>query len=186
MTGSRLRVGGTLSRREMLEIAIMASENRAAAALGRTTFPGGTAEFVQAMNRKAKALGMHSSHFAGPTGLDEHNVASAEDLVKLLKAARHYPLIRRASTTRSKDVWPFRHRGSLHYVNTNRLIRNRHWDILLSKTGYIDEAGRCLVMEAQLFGRPLYIVLLNSYGKLTPFGDSNRLRHWLGSQLGRS
>jgi D-alanyl-D-alanine endopeptidase (penicillin-binding protein 7) len=184
LTGSRLEPGNaTLRRRELLKIALVASENRAAAALGRTTFPGGTPAFVQAMNRTAKALSMEDSRFVDPTGLSERNLASARDLVKLLKAARRRPLIREATTTRRMEVRPYRRRGRLHYVNTNRLLNSDDWDIRLSKTGYINEAGRCLVMEATLYGHTLHIVLLNSFGKLTPFGDSNRLRKWIGVGL---
>ncbi len=167
----------------LLTIALMASENRAAAALGRSTFPGGSDAFVQAMNRKARQLGMENTRFMDATGLDAGNVSTAEDLVKLLQAAARYPLIRNATTARSTDVRPYSKRGALRYVNTNRLLKNKNWDIGLSKTGYINEAGRCLVMQATLYGRRLNIVLLNSFGKLTPFGDSNRLRNYLGKYL---
>ncbi len=184
LTGSRLRHDqASLSRRDLLTIALMASENRAAAALGRSTFPGGSDAFVQAMNRKARQLGMENTRFMDATGLDAGNVSTAEDLVKLLRAAARYPLIRNATTARSTDVRPYSKRGALRYVNTNRLLKNKNWDIGLSKTGYINEAGRCLVMQATLYGRRLNIVLLNSFGKLTPFGDSNRLRNYLGKYL---
>jgi D-alanyl-D-alanine endopeptidase (penicillin-binding protein 7) len=180
LTGSRLRPGeATLSRRELLTIALMASENRAAAALGRTTFAGGISAFVRAMNAKAEALGMSSSRFVDATGLDADNVASPVDLVKLLRAASGYPLIRRSTTTPSLEVRPYRKRGQLRYLNTNRLLQSPSWEIALSKTGYINEAGRCLVMETRVSEQTLYVVLLNSFGKLTPFGDSNRLRKWL-------
>jgi D-alanyl-D-alanine endopeptidase (penicillin-binding protein 7) len=180
LTGSRLAPGkATLSRRDLLIVALMASENRAAAALGRTTFGGGTPVFVRAMNARAASLGMASSRFVDPTGLDAGNVSSPEDLVKLIRAAAGYPFIRRATTTASLDVRPYAKRGPLRYVNTNRLLKSPTWDIALSKTGYLDEAGRCLVMETRVLGQTLYVVLLNSYGKLTPFGDSNRLRDWL-------
>ncbi len=183
-TGSRLRYNqARLTHRELLTIALMSSENRAAAALGRSTFPGGTEAFVQAMNRKAKRLGMKDSRFVDATGLDAGNVSTAADLVKMLQAAGGYPLIRNATTTHSTQVRPYRDHGSLRYVNTNRLLKNKKWDISLSKTGYINESGRCLVMQATLYGRRLNIVLLNSFGKLTPFGDSNRLRKFLGKQL---
>jgi D-alanyl-D-alanine endopeptidase (penicillin-binding protein 7) len=187
LTGSRLHYDqASLTRRELLTIALMSSENRAAAALGRSTFPGGTREFVQVMNRKAGQLGMEHSRFVDATGLDAGNVSTATDLVKLLRAAGGYPLIKTATTTRSTEVHPYRKRGSLRYVNTNRLLKNDKWHIGLSKTGYINEAGRCLVMEATLYGRRLHIVLLNSFGKLTPFGDSNRLRKFIGRQLASS
>ena len=184
LTGSRLRYGeASLSRRELLLTALLASENTAASALGRTTFAGGSAEFVRAMNRKAAELDMTDSHFVDPTGLYAENQASPRDLVKLTRAAYEYPLIRQASTTRSLQVRPYQRRGPLVYRNTNRLLKNGAWRIELSKTGYINEAGRCLVMRAEVSGHDLYIVLLNSFGKLTPFGDSNRLRKWLQTEL---
>ena len=178
LTGSRLEYGATLSREEMLMLAVMSSENRAATVLGRT-FPGGMEAFVGAMNAKAKALGMHSSHFADPAGLRVENRSSAADLAKMVDAAYSYPLIRKASTTTRLEVRPYRGRGPLVYGNTNRLLKNKNWDIDVSKTGYIMEAGRCLVMRATIEGEQVSIVLLNSYGKLTPFGDSNRLRKWM-------
>ena len=178
LTGSRLEYGASLSRKEMIILAIMASENRAATALGRT-FPGGMSAFVEAMNAKAKALGMKNSHFADPAGLHVDNRSTASDLGKMVTAAYGYPLIREASTTTRKEVRPYRGRGPLVYGNTNRLLKNRNWDIAVSKTGYIMESGRCLVMQALIEGESVFIVLLNSYGKLTPFGDSNRLRKWI-------
>ena len=178
LTGSRLEFGATLSRREMILIAIMASENRAAAALGRTA-PGGLESFVAAMNAKAGRLGMTRSHFAGPAGLRVENQSTARDLAKMIAAAQTYPLIRQASTTQRLEVRPYQGRGPLVYVNTNRLLKNQTWDIGLSKTGYINESGRCLVMQARIDGEAVFIVLLNSFGKLTPFGDSNRLRRWM-------
>jgi len=181
LTGSRLEPGAKLSRRDMILIAIMSSENRAAAALGRT-YPGGTEAFVEAMNKKATGLGMSSSHFADPAGLNPENQSTAEDLAKMVAAADGYPLIRQASTTRHMEVRPYAKRGPLTYNNTNRLLKNPNWDIALSKTGYIHEAGRCLVMKATIKGESVSIVLLNSFGKLTPFGDSNRLRQWLLAQ----
>lgn len=183
LTGSRLEYGAALSRREMLLLALMASENRAAAALGRT-FPGGTGNFVAAMNAKAATLGMTNTRFADPVGLATENVSTAQDLARMLLAVEDYPLIAEASTTRRLDVRPYRRRGPLTYGNTNRLLQNKTWDIELSKTGYINEAGRCLVMQAKIAGKQVSIVLLNSFGKLTPFGDSNRLRHWLTSGQG--
>jgi D-alanyl-D-alanine endopeptidase (penicillin-binding protein 7) len=178
LTGSRLEYGASLSRREMIMLAVMASENRAATALGRT-FPGGMDAFVAAMNRKAATLGMQRSHFADPAGLSVDNRSTAADLARMVTAAYDYPLIRKASTTTRLEVRPYAKRGPLVYGNTNRLLKNRNWDIDVSKTGYIMEAGRCLVMRARIEGELLSIVLLNSYGKLTPFGDSNRLRKWL-------
>jgi D-alanyl-D-alanine endopeptidase (penicillin-binding protein 7) len=178
MTGSRLEAGATLARRDMLLLAIMASENRAAAVLGRN-FPGGRKAFVERMNAKAAELGMSHSRFADPAGLRVENQSTARDLGVMVNAALAYPLIRQASTTPKIEVRPFGNRGPLTYVNTNRLLKNGSWDIELSKTGYINEAGRCLVMQANIEGEPISIVLLNSFGKLTPFGDSNRLRKWM-------
>jgi len=181
LTGSRLEPGAALTRREMVLIAIMSSENRAAAALGRT-YPGGTESFVAQMNRKAAALGMNDSRFADPAGLEVENQSTASDLARMVAAADDYPLIRQASTTRQMQVRPYSKRGPLTYNNTNRLLKNPNWDIALSKTGYINEAGRCLVMQATIKGESVSIVLLNSFGKLTPFGDSNRLRKWMLAQ----
>ncbi len=178
LTGSRLEYGATLSRREMIMLAIMSSENRAATALGRN-WPGGMAEFIAQMNLKARQLKMNHSHFSDPAGLHVENTSTASDLVKMVTAAYDYPLIRKASTTKRLEVHPYAKRGPLVYGNTNRLLKNKNWDIALSKTGYIDEAGRCLVMRAIIEGESVSIVLLNSFGKLTPFGDSNRLRQWM-------
>ena len=178
LTGSRLEYGATLPRREMILLAIMSSENRAATALGRN-FPGGMTAFVGQMNEKAAQLGMHNSHFADPAGLDVDNTSTASDLMKMVTAAEGYSLIRKASTTTRIEVRPYAKRGPLVYGNTNRLLKNKTWDIALSKTGYINEAGRCLVMQANIEGEQVSIVLLNSFGKLTPFGDSNRLRKWM-------
>lgn len=178
LTGSRLDVGAQLTRRELLQLALMSSENRAATALGRT-YPGGMAKFVAQMNLKAKSLGMNNSRFADPAGLRTENLSTARDLARMLAAAKDYPLITQATTTLRDEVRPYSRRGPLNYVNTNRLLKNEKWDIELSKTGYINEAGRCLVMQANIEGEPVSIVLLNSFGKLTPFGDSNRLRQWM-------
>jgi D-alanyl-D-alanine endopeptidase (penicillin-binding protein 7) len=178
LTGSRLEYGATLSRREMILLALMSSENRAATALGRT-YPGGMDNFIKHMNRKASGLGMRDTHFADPAGLRSENVSTASDLAKMISAAESYPLITESSTTTRMEVRPYARRGPLVYGNTNRLLKNKNWDIELSKTGYINEAGRCLVMQANIEGEDVSIVLLNSFGKLTPFGDSNRLRKWM-------
>jgi D-alanyl-D-alanine endopeptidase (penicillin-binding protein 7) len=178
LTGSRLGYGATLARRELILLALMSSENRAATALGRT-FPGGMDNFILAMNQKASSLGMDNSQFADPAGLNAKNVSTATDLAKMLAAAEGYPLITQSTTTRRMDVWPYAKRGPLTYGNTNRLLKNESWNIELSKTGYIHEAGRCLVMQANIEGEDISIVLLNSFGKLTPYGDSNRLRKWM-------
>jgi len=177
---SRLRIGeATMSRRDMLRVALMSSDNRAAAALGRTTFAGGTPDFVAAMNDKAAALGMRDSHFADASGLDAANQSTAEDLIRMVHAAAQYPFIREVTSTGEFTAHPYENRGPLQYRNTNPLVRDSGWQVELSKTGYINEAGRCLVMQAVVAGRRLYIVLLNGQGKLTPVGDSNRLRDWL-------
>lgn len=178
-SGSRLRVGTTLTRQETLQLALMSSENRAAAALART-YPGGTAQFVAAMNRKAVELGMRQSHFVDSTGLHSENVSTAEDLVKMVKAGYHYELIRQFSTAEAYDVVNDNgHRTP--YRNTNALVKSPTWDIGLSKTGFINEAGRCLVMQAQIASRPVIIVLLDSAGKFTRIADANRIKKWLES-----
>ncbi|AOK04826.1 D-alanyl-D-alanine endopeptidase [Burkholderia sp. AU19243] len=176
-TGSRLSVGSVLSREDMLHIALMASENRAAAALSRY-YPGGRPAFIAAMNAKAKALGMNDTHFENSTGLSSSNVSSARDLVKMVNAAYQYPLIRQFSTDRTYDVYTGKR--NLVYNSTNALIRgNGSWDIGLQKTGFINEAGECLVMQATIHGRPMVMVLLDSFGKYSRFADAARLRNWL-------
>lgn len=175
-TGSRLSVGSRLSREDMLHIALMSSENRAAAALSRY-FPGGRPAFLAAMNRKAKQLGMNDTHFNDPTGLSSQNVSSARDLVKMVKAAYQYPMIRRFSTDSNYDVNTGRR--ALHYVSTNHLIGHPGWEIGLQKTGYINEAGQCLVMQANVDGRPVIMILLDSTGKYSRFADATRVRKWL-------
>ena len=182
-TGSRLRMGTQLTRAEMLQLALMASENRAASALGRN-YPGGVGAFVTAMNTKAILLGMTNSHFADPTGLNSANVSTAEDLVKMVRAAYQYPEIRQVTTTASHEVPVHGMRNPINFINTNVLVRNSDWVIGLSKTGFINEAGRCLVMQAQIAGQPLIIVLLDSYGKYSRIGDAQRIRKWIeGSNL---
>jgi len=178
MTGSRLEVGATLTRRELILLSLMSSENRAATALGRT-YPGGMDNFIAQMNKKAKALGMTNSRFSDPAGLRTENLSTASDLARMIAAARTYPLITQSTTTVREEVQPYSRRGPLSYGNTNRLLKNADWDIELSKTGFIRDAGRCLVMMANIDGEEVSIVLLNSFGKLTPFGDSNRLRKWM-------
>ena len=176
-TGSRLSVGSVLSREDMLHIALMASENRAAAALSRY-YPGGRPAFIAAMNAKAKALGMTDTHFENSTGLSSSNVSSARDLVKMVNAAYQYPMIRQFSTDRTSDVYTGKR--NLVYNSTNALIRgNGSWDIGLQKTGFINEAGECLVMQATIHGRPMVMVLLDSFGKYSRFADAARLRNWL-------
>jgi len=175
-TGSRLSVGSVLSREDMLHIALMASENRAAAALSRY-YPGGRPAFIAAMNAKAKQLGMTDTHFENSTGLTSHNVSTARDLVKMVNAAYQYPLIRQFSTDRSYDV--FTGKRNLAYNSTNALVRNASWDIGLQKTGFINEAGECLVMQTTIHNRPMIMVLLDSSGKYSRFADATRVRTWL-------
>jgi serine-type D-Ala-D-Ala endopeptidase (penicillin-binding protein 7) len=176
-TRSRLRIGMAFTRSEMLKLALMASENRAASALARS-YPGGTAAAVAAMNAKAQALGMTSTKFFDPTGLNSDNVSTAQDLVKMVAAARNYSLIHEYTTTgtHSVDGWNGR---ELRFNNTNPLVRNASWEIGVSKTGFINEAGRCLVMEATINRRPVIIVLLDSVGKRTRIGDANRIKQWM-------
>ena len=177
-TSSRLKVGTQLSREDMLLLALMASENRAASALSRH-YPGGAGAFVEAMNHKAAAIGLKDTRFADPTGLTAANVSSARDLSKMVAAAAHYPLIRELSTTTERTVWA----GSrpITFRNTNGLVRSpaSGWEIALQKTGYIREAGKCLVMQAWLSNRPGVIVLLDSWGRLTRIGDANRIKRWI-------
>jgi len=178
---SRLRTGASLTRNELLLIALMASENRAAAALGRS-YPGGTQAFVAAMNEMAAELQMHDTRFVDPTGLNPGNVSSARDLAKLVRAAHGYPLIREYST-RDKATVLLSGKQKMNYRNTNGLVRNARWDIDLSKTGYISEAGRCLVMQVRLASKDLIVVLLDSWGRHSRVGDANRIRKWVESTL---
>jgi serine-type D-Ala-D-Ala endopeptidase (penicillin-binding protein 7) len=173
---ARLAVGATLTRAELLQLALMASENRAATALGRV-YPGGMDAFVSAMNAKAHELEMTDSRFVEPTGLSSENVSSAGDLAKLVRAAKGYPLIAEYSTMPNAD---YTIRGKrVAFVNTNGLVRGGNWEIGLSKTGFINAAGRCLVMQARVATRSLIIVLLDSVGRYTRIGDANRIRQWL-------
>ncbi len=175
---TRLPVGTTLSRRDLLIMALVASENRAAFALART-YPGGVESFVQAMNDKARFLGLENTHFADSAGLRNENTSTAEELVKLVRVASQYSLIRNY-TTIVKDVVIDDYTGkTIRFSNTNRLIRKADWDISLSKTGFTSDAGNCLVMKITLGNRPLIVVLLNSWGKLSKYGDSNRIKRWI-------
>ena len=175
-SGSRLRVCAQLSRTDMLHIALMSSENRAASALGRS-YPGGLPSFVKRMNEKARMIGMTDAVYVDSTGLSSRNVASARDLAKLVSAAYNYPIVRQYSTDVSYIVEP----GGrpLHYSTSNGLIKNPEWDIGLQKTGYISEAGRCMVMQAKIEGRPVVMVFLDSKGKHSRIGDAGRVRKWL-------
>lgn len=183
-TRSRLRAGTALTRDEMLLVALMSSENRAAAALART-YPGGNEVFVATMNAKARELGMMDTHFVDPTGLSSANVSSARDLARLVAKAHQYPLIRQYSTRSSAVVQSFGGRA-LGFRNTNGLVRSGQWQIGLSKTGYISEAGRCLVMRVTMASRELIVVLLDSWGRLSRIGDANRIRKWLETNAASS
>ena len=176
---SHLPVGTHLTREEALLLALMSSENRAAHALSRT-YPGGQDAFVAAMNARARSLGLTMTRFTEPTGLSKGNVSSAHDLAKMVDAAYDYPLIRQFTTCEGTIIQSDRRKLAFH--NTNRLIRNSRWQIGLSKTGFIDEAGRCLVMQAHVAQRPVLIVLLDAQGSLTRFGDANRIKQWMERQ----
>lgn len=175
-THSRLGVGVSLTREEMLRLALMSSENRAASALSRH-YPGGQPAFIAAMNAKARALGLTNTRFFDPTGLTPSNVSSPRDLAKMVDAAHHYPLIREFTTTAENEVFVAGRPQQFH--NTNALVKNADWQIGLSKTGYINEAGRCLVMQAWINSKPTIIVLLDSIGKMTRVGDANRIKRWV-------
>lgn len=178
-SASRLPIGVKLTRHDLLLTALAASDNRAAAALART-YPGGRAAMVRVMNAKARTLEMNKTHFADPAGLNSGSVSTAQDLALMVAAAERYPLIKEFTTTGEFAVKDMRPRGrNIEFVNTNRLVRSSAWDINLSKTGYISESGNCLVMQAVIRERPVIIVLLNSWGKLSKYGDSNRIRDWL-------
>ncbi|GAB3769104.1 D-alanyl-D-alanine endopeptidase [Ramlibacter monticola] len=176
-SSSRLQVGTQLTRREALHLALMSSENRAAHALGRT-YPGGEAAFVSAMNNKARQLGMRQTRYVDPTGLSSGNKSSARDLAVLAEAAYAHPLLRRYSTSRGYEVEAADGR-ELSYVNTNRLVREGAWNIGLQKTGYISEAGQCLVVQTRLKGRNLIMVFLDSASKVTRIKDAEIVRRWL-------
>lgn len=178
-SGSRLAPGAKLTRGDLLHLALMSSENRAAHALCRR-YPSGTPACVQAMNKKAAALGMTTARFVDPTGLSSRNVASPQDLAKLVLAAAENPTIRDYSTDADHTVQVNRQR--LEYRNTNRLVQNPGWHVNVQKTGYISEAGRCLVMQTVIDGRQVVIVLLNSWGKLTRIADAKRVRTWMESK----
>jgi D-alanyl-D-alanine endopeptidase (penicillin-binding protein 7) len=180
---SRVRVGSKLKRNEMLQLSLMSSENRAAASLA-FHYLGGTEAFVAAMNAKAKALGMKNTRFVEPTGLSEKNVSSAEDLAKMLVVASGYELIRKLSTVGQKDSIFSKPKHTLNFVNTNPLVRNNKWNVMLSKTGFINEAGHCLVMLTKIQDREVMMVLLDSFGKRSHIADAARIRQWI--ETGRS
>lgn len=200
-TSSRLALGTTLTRGELMHLALIASENRAAAALSRA-YPGGRDAFINAMNHKAHAIGMKDTHFVDGTGLNSSNRATAADLAKMVDTAYRYPVIREITSTGAYDVGlpakrvvKVREDGHIRRVtrevtrqvafhNTNALTRSNDWDIGISKTGYINEAGRCLVMQAKISEKPVIIVLLDSWGKWSRIGDANRIKKWLESNAG--
>ena len=177
-TRSRLPIGSHFRRDDLMRLALMASDNRAASALGRN-YPGGLAAFVTAMNAKAQSLGMSHTHYVDSSGLSPGNVSSAVDLGKLVAAASQYDLIREYSTTEAVNVTLPDTKRKLAFVNTNRLVGGSDWQIGLSKTGYISEAGMCLVMHAIIANQPVVIVLLDSWGKLSRVADAQRIRKWL-------
>jgi len=177
-SSSRLRVGTTLARGELLHLALMSSENRAAHALGRT-YPGGMATFVSLMNAKAKMLGMNDTRYVEPTGLSSSNQSSAQDLAALVNAAHGDPVLRELTTSPSYQIAVGNR--MMQFNNTNRLVKNPDWDIGLQKTGYITEAGQCLVMQTKIAGRKLIMVFLDSAGKLSRLGDAERVRRWVES-----
>ncbi|CAH1201436.1 D-alanyl-D-alanine endopeptidase [Candidatus Nitrotoga sp. BS] len=182
-THSRMRIGMTLTRGELLNLALMSSENRAAAALART-YPGGTHAAVAMMNEKALELGMKKTQFRDATGLNSDNTSTAHDLAKMVIAAQHYKLINKYTTTASHMVAAPGF-APLRFGNTNPLVKNASWNIDVSKTGYINEAGRCLVMHAHIKDRPVIIVLLDSQGKNTRVGDAIRVKKWMESATPR-
>ncbi|MDR0806683.1 MAG: D-alanyl-D-alanine endopeptidase [Enterobacteriaceae bacterium] len=175
---SRVKVGSEISRQEMLLLALMSSENRAAAALAHN-YPGGYRAFIKAMNAKAKSLGMKNTRYVEPTGLSIKNISTARDLSRLLIATKKYPMLSQLSTTHDKTVSFENPKYTLEFHNTNHLIRNNDWNILLTKTGYTDPAGRCLTMRTTIGNREVALVTLDAYGKNTHFADAARLRNWI-------
>jgi D-alanyl-D-alanine endopeptidase len=178
-TGSRLSIGTTLTRGELLHLSLMSSENRATHALGRT-YPGGMSAFVAAMNAKAQSLGMTSSRFYEPTGLNFQNVSTARDLNRMVAAASKYPLIRKNSTSNYGSVWTAN--GRQNYKNSNALVREGSWNIELQKTGYIREAGRSMVVKANVQNQPITIVLLNSPSSTTRVNDARKIESWMSQR----
>lgn len=177
---SRVKIGSEITRREMLLLALMSSENRAAASLAHH-YPGGQKAFIKAMNAKAKKLGMKNTHYVEPTGLSEKNVSTARDLTKLLIATKRYPLLSRLSTTADKTVTFSKPNYTLPFRNTNYLVRNKDWKIQLTKTGFTNQAGHCLAMRTVINNRDVVLVVLDADGKYTHFADANRVRKWMES-----
>lgn len=180
---SRVKLGSTLSRHDMMLIALMSSENRAAATLAHH-YPGGYNAFITAMNAKARALGMSHTRYVEPTGLSEQNVSTARDLSKLLTAARRYPMLSELSTTKEKTVSFKKPNYTLGFHNTDHLLNQKNWDIQITKTGFTDKAGHCLVLVTSMGGRPVAMVILDAFGKYTHFADATRLRTWVETGRG--
>ncbi|WP_318654863.1 D-alanyl-D-alanine endopeptidase [Pseudomonas sp. MWU13-2105] len=175
---SRVKLNSELPRKEMMLIALMSSENRAAASLAHH-YPGGYAAFIAAMNAKARSLGMINTHYVEPTGLSIHNVSTARDLSKLLMAARHYPMLSELSTTKEKTVAFRKPNYTLGFHNTDHLVNKANWDIKITKTGFTNQAGHCLVLVTNMGGRPVALVILDAFGKYTHFADASRIRNWI-------
>jgi len=182
---SRVKLGSELTRHDMMLIALMSSENRAAATLAHH-YPGGYNAFINAMNAKARSLGMGHTHYVEPTGLSINNVSTARDLSKLLIAAQHYPMLRELSTTREKTVFFKKPNYSLGFHNTDHLVNKNNWDIRLTKTGFTNQAGHCLVLLTTMGNRPVAMVILDAFGKYTHFADAARLRNWVETGRGTS
>ncbi|AYG08635.1 D-alanyl-D-alanine endopeptidase [Pseudomonas fluorescens] len=175
---SRVKLNSEMPRKEMLLITLMSSENRAAASLAHH-YPGGYAAFIAAMNAKAKALGMNSTRYVEPTGLSIHNVSTARDLSKLVQAARKYPMLTQLSTTKEKTVSFRKPNYTLGFSNTDHLVNRANWDIKLTKTGFTNQAGHCLVLVTSMGNRPVSLVILDAFGKFTHFADASRIRKWI-------
>ncbi|MCU1765891.1 D-alanyl-D-alanine endopeptidase [Pseudomonas protegens] len=175
---SRVKLNSELSRRDTLLIALMSSENRAAASLAHH-YPGGYAAFIAAMNAKAKSLGMTHTRYVEPTGLSTHNVSTARDLSKLLVASRKYPLLSELSTTKEKTVAFRKPNYTLGFRNTDHLVNKEKWDIKITKTGFTNQAGHCLVLVTSMGNRPVALVILDAFGKYTHFADASRIRNWV-------
>ncbi|GGL39773.1 D-alanyl-D-alanine endopeptidase [Pseudomonas brenneri] len=175
---SRVKLNSEMPRKEMLLITLMSSENRAAASLAHH-YPGGYTAFIAAMNAKAKALGMTSTRYVEPTGLSIHNVSTARDLSKLVQAAHKYPLLTQLSTTKEKTVSFRKPSYTLGFSNTDHLVNRANWDIKLTKTGFTNQAGHCLVLVTSMGNRPVSLVILDAFGKFTHFADASRIRKWI-------
>ena len=175
---SRVRLNSEISRKDMLLLALMSSENRAAASLAHH-YPGGYKAFIKAMNAKAKSLGMMNTHYVEPTGLSPRNVSTARDLSKLLAATRHYPMLSQLSTTKEKSVTFRKPNYTLGFHNTDHLVNKDKWNIKITKTGFTNQAGHCLVLVTEMGNRPVSLVILDAFGKYTHFADAGRIRNWV-------